>query len=240
MRLAGLTVALALCGCPKSEPPHTPADARPPDTLAPLSVGSSTQGLLYSFFDRHAEMKTVDELKQVADTARAFVMITHPSRRLPGDLIHVADLRKLTGAGTYKSWIEPKSAWLDRVMPKVSIDKTIVAVARKTPRLRRRRRRKPRPRVVQAPKPKHPRVLIFTAPGCPACRSAKAFFGQKGVPFEELNVAQSEQAQQQYRSLLKQVPQLKPGAVPVIVVGSQVFQGFSVPQLEAALAKAGT
>jgi glutaredoxin len=209
-----------------------------------LKAGS---GLLFSFFDNRAEMRTVDSMEQVVDTARAQVMVTVPGRQLPGDLVYIADLDK------HKTWVEPRGIWLDRVMPKTSVSDKAKLLAqraqsrarkRRRPRRRRRRRRRPKaiaqaptPQATGAPTPARkaaPRVILFSTSWCPSCKTARAFFQQRGIPFQELDVEKNQQAQQLYINVAKQAG-LRPGVVPVIIVGSRVFQGFSQPQIEAAL-----
>ncbi|MBK8480768.1 MAG: hypothetical protein IPL40_06295 [Proteobacteria bacterium] len=79
-------------------------------------------GLLFTFFDRAGQMRTVDRLRDVESEARRAVMVTDPHRTLGGDRVYVADLTvQDTPEGTFPSWIEEKGTWLDRVMPRVSV-----------------------------------------------------------------------------------------------------------------------
>ena len=249
LQLTSLTLCLVLCGCPDK------ADAPPPapDTIARLQVRDGA-GLLFSFYDSRAEMRTVDQLGEVAETARSDVWVTDPQKHLPGDLIYVADLSKKGKVG-YRVWVEPKGKWLDRVVPKVSLSEALAqnepapeprAKKRvKRPRRRRRPKRQRPARQASATEAKEPipaaqpaataQVFLFSTNWCPSCRAARAFFQQKGVPFKELDVERDPQAQQAYLALQQRFG-LKRGVIPVIVVGERVFQGFSRPQIEAALA----
>ena len=78
-------------------------------------------------------------------------------------------------------------------------------------------------------------MILFSTAWCPSCKTARAFFQQRGIPFQELDVERNQQAQQLYLQVSRQA-RLRPGVVPVIIVGDRVFQGFSRPQIEAALA----
>ena len=224
-----------------------------PDVVAPLQIREGA-GLFFSFYDNRAEMRTVESVAEVAETARANVMVTHPARRLPGDLIYVADL---TGKGGkkkpgYRVWVEPRGEWLDRVVPKVSVSEALARNEtpprprrrRRRPRRRRRKRTKPSPKQTQTVASAAstataavPQVLLFSTNWCPSCRTARAFFEQKGVPFKELDVERDPKAQQIYHELQQRFG-LRKGVIPVIVIGERVFQGFSQPQIEAALAAA--
>ena len=247
MRMRSLCTWLllvALAGCP--EPPPL-QEARPggPDAAVPLVVRGD-EGLLFSFFDNRAEMRTVDRIDQVAETARADVMVTSPGRQLAGDLVDVVDLRTPKKDGTYRSWVEPKGTWLDRVVPRTSVSEKLMASAASEdpePQPRKPARRRPKRRGVakrpaqagKAAQGATPRVILFSTAWCPSCKAARAFFKGKGVEFLELDVERDQQAQQQYLAIQQRF-NLKPGVVPLIVVNGRVFQGFSRPQVEAALA----
>jgi glutaredoxin len=223
------------------------ADAGPkpqPDTIPRISVRAG-KGLLFTFFNRRADMQTAEDPGAVPQTARTDVWVTDPRVRLPGDMIIVADLRKKGKTGEYRAWVEPKGTWLDRVMPKTSELKALARAAlqaeqKKRNRKRRRwrraaRRRKPRQGSASPAKAQRPQVILFSTAWCPSCKSARRFFQAKGVRFVELDVEKDRQAQQQYLQI-QQAYRLKPGVVPLIVVNGRVFQGFSAPQIEAALA----
>lgn len=237
---------LLLCfGCPERGGGADQGPVPRPDLVAPLQVVDG-QGLLFSFYDNRAEMRTVESVAEVAQTARAYVMVTHPSRRLPGDLVYVTDLSQKK-KGKYRVWVEPKGDWLDRVVPKVSLSKALArneqppAPKKRRPRRRRRRRRRPAPKAEpQAKAPDKatataPQILLFSTNWCPSCRAARDFFKQQGVAFKELDVERDPQAQQLYLALQQRFG-LRKGVIPVIVVGERVFQGFSKPQIKAALA----
>ena len=111
-------------------------------------------------------------------------------------------------------------------------------------RHRKRVRRPPRPaRAFAAPAPsapstpvvaKRPQILLFSTSWCPSCRAARAFFQQKGVAFVEHDIERDSRAAAQYTAIA-QARGLRPGAVPLIVVGNQVFLGFSRFKVELAL-----
>jgi mycoredoxin len=244
-------ITITSAGCTEQTKPNLDAARAKPDTIPKISIKDGA-GQFFSFFDMRAEMQTVEQIQEVSETARSDVMVTDPGVRLSGDLVIVADLRKKSASGAYRSWIETKSKWLDRVVPKTSklslaMAPTLPAIAKKRPR-RRRRRRRPRRRpaavssaapvasaaAARAPAPRA-QVLLFSTVWCPSCKSARRFFQSKGVPFKELDVEKDQQAQQQYMAI-QRAYKLRKGVVPLIIVNGRVFQGFSQPQVEAALA----
>ena len=259
--MVGALVATAVVGGACKEQPapepraRAPRDARAtprPDVVPRLRIGSGA-GLVFSFFDRRAELATVDRIQDVVETARAEVLVTDPRSRLPGDLVYVADLRgKDDTSGQYRVWVESRGRWYDRNMPKKSMlaramlrpgddDERKARKPRRRRRKRRKRRRRPRTavdspsRAAKAPGAKQPQVVLFTTAWCPSCKSARRYFQSKGLAFEELDVERDQRAQQAYLQLVRRY-RLREGVVPLLIVNGRIFQGFSKPQVEAALA----
>jgi glutaredoxin len=76
---------------------------------------------------------------------------------------------------------------------------------------------------------------MFSTSWCPSCRDARQYFASKDVPFVELDVEKNMQARQQYQAIAQKFG-LRPGVVPLIMIDGRPFQGFSKPQVQAALA----
>lgn len=254
-QLTLLVASLCLGGCQREQPPAGAPKAKAPVTKAApkLPVIADGKGLLFLFFDRRAELRTVERIAQVEPTAAAAVQVVDPSHRLGQDQIVVADLRHRGGKdGSYRRWVETRGAWLARVMPRTSqLKKPLIAVVlpkpkakAKTPRRKRRPRRRPRRVAARVKTPdagpakvaakKRPRVLLFSTSWCPSCRAAKAYFLERRVPFVELDVEKNMQAQQLFLAIQKR-DGLRPGVVPLIVVGKRAFQGFSRDRMEVVL-----
>lgn len=70
------------------------------------------------------------------------------------------------------------------------------------------------------------RPVIYTTPTCQFCKMAKAFFAEKGVDYEEKDVAVDLEAR---REMVEKSGQL---GVPVIAVGDNVVIGFDRHLLE--------
>ena len=68
--------------------------------------------------------------------------------------------------------------------------------------------------------------VIYTTPTCQFCKMAKAFFEEKGVTYEEKDVASDLQARQ------KMVDKSGQLGVPVITIGDNVVVGFNRHALE--------
>lgn len=250
---------LLTAGCPsRSGPPDASKKINNVDSFSMLTVKSGVP-LYFRYFDRLAVMRTVDSLDQVDSVARSAVEVVPPKRKLPGDLTYVTDLRKKNKDGTFRVWVEKRSSWLDRVMPKKSLlDNPPSAVAQVTKKKRRRwRKRRPRPtrtRVAgaqpaarQGPQPtsaarspqpkarKGPEVILFSTSWCGACRKARAYFQARRIPYRDLDVEKDPKAGQLYAAVLKRF-KMRP-SVPIIIVNGRVFGGFSPQHIEAALAQ---
>ena len=68
--------------------------------------------------------------------------------------------------------------------------------------------------------------IIYTTPTCQFCKMAKAFFAEKGVQYEEKDVASDLEARQE---MVQKSGQL---GVPVITIGEHVVVGFDKGTLE--------
>ena len=210
-------------------------------------VVAEGRGLLFSFFDRLARLRTVDRIDDVEKAALSRVMVVDPTRRLEGDRVLVADLSQKNKTGSYRTWIEQRGDWLQRNMPSRSVLQNPPTEVAPAPVARRRR---PRRRVVRAvaaksppastsPSPaartKRPRVVMYSTSWCPSCKTARRFFASRGVKYVDYDVEKDKQAAQQYAAL-QQRNGLRRGVVPLIVIDGRVFQGFSVLQIGGALA----
>jgi glutaredoxin 3 len=74
-----------------------------------------------------------------------------------------------------------------------------------------------------------PKVKIYTSPECPVCRKAKDYFTQKGINFEEIDVAADREAAQ---DMVRRSGQM---GVPVIAVDDTLIVGYNALKLDVAL-----
>lgn len=208
-------------------------------------------GLLLTFFDRRAQMRTVDRLSKVPAEAREAVMVTDPRRHLDGDRVFVADLTTKNEDGEYRIWVEERGRWLDRVMPRTTVLKSVSshAIARRSARRKTHPRRivktRRAPDTTGSPerlgyasspdRAELPKVVMFSTSWCPSCRMAREYFRQRGIKTLELDVEKDPEAAQRMLAI-QQAKGLKQGAVPLIVINGRVYQGFSRMMIENAVA----
>ncbi|HAE36706.1 MAG: Glutaredoxin-like protein, YruB-family [Candidatus Nomurabacteria bacterium GW2011_GWF2_35_66] len=69
------------------------------------------------------------------------------------------------------------------------------------------------------------KVIVYSTPTCHFCHMAKDFFKEKGVEFEDFNVAEDLVKR---KEMLDRSGQM---GVPVILIKDQVIVGFNKPQI---------
>ena len=74
------------------------------------------------------------------------------------------------------------------------------------------------------------KVVIYSTPTCPICKRAKAYFTEKGISYQEIDVAASRDAA---REMIKKSGQM---GVPVIFVDDEMLIGFNQPEFDKLLA----
>ena len=74
------------------------------------------------------------------------------------------------------------------------------------------------------------KVKVYSTPTCPYCQLAKEFLKEKGVEFEDINVAQDQKAA---REMIEKSGQM---GVPVIEIGENIVIGFDKEKIEELLA----
>ena len=76
------------------------------------------------------------------------------------------------------------------------------------------------------------KVIVYSTPTCPYCVMLKKFLKEKGVEFEDINVAE-DQEKAQY--MVEKSGQM---GVPVVDIDGEIIVGFNKPKIEEALEKA--
>jgi len=72
-------------------------------------------------------------------------------------------------------------------------------------------------------------IKVYSTPTCPFCKRAKEFLKQNNFTFEDLNVAESEEARTE---MIKKSDQM---AVPVLDIDGKIIVGFDVERIRKAL-----
>jgi len=72
-------------------------------------------------------------------------------------------------------------------------------------------------------------VRVYSTPACPYCHMVKKFLDDRGIAYEDINVAADEAAA---KEMVEKSGQM---GVPVIMVGDQIIVGFDKEELIKAL-----
>ena len=72
-------------------------------------------------------------------------------------------------------------------------------------------------------------IIIYSTPTCGHCRHAKEFFKEKGLAYEEIDVARDRVKAQE---MIDKTGQL---SVPVIEINGKILIGFNPLEIEVAL-----
>jgi glutaredoxin 3 len=75
-------------------------------------------------------------------------------------------------------------------------------------------------------KKRRPRVVVFSTPTCPHCRTAKRYLQQKGVSFTDIDVSRDQSAARDMVRISGQQ------GVPVITVGGRPIVGFDRQKID--------
>lgn len=74
-----------------------------------------------------------------------------------------------------------------------------------------------------------PKIKIYTTPYCPYCHSAKEYFEEKGVEYEEIDVMADPKGGEELFKISGQY------GVPVILIDGKVIIGFDKSAIDEAL-----
>ena len=77
------------------------------------------------------------------------------------------------------------------------------------------------------------KVVIYSTPTCHFCHMAKEYFTEKGVAFEDYNVAEDIEKRQEMMERSQQM------GVPVIFIGEDMVIGFDKPRIATMLGLEG-
>ena len=69
-------------------------------------------------------------------------------------------------------------------------------------------------------------IKIYSTPACPYCQMVKDFFAEKGLEYEELDVATDEKAREE---MIQKTGQI---SVPVIDIDGNIIKGFNRDEIK--------
>ena len=75
------------------------------------------------------------------------------------------------------------------------------------------------------------KVVVYSTQTCPFCHKAKDYLKEKGVEFEDVDVAADKE---RAKEMVEKSGQM---GVPVLDIGGTIIVGFDKPKMDEALAK---
>ncbi|MCA9612576.1 MAG: glutaredoxin family protein [Sandaracinus sp.] len=220
MRRLWLVLALVVA-CDSGRPAAPGAEAVPEGAEPvepPFAVRGDLSGLLLTYFDAEGPHRA-SSLAEVPTERRQYVVVDSleipPEQREP-EHVYVADLRGMQ-EGRYPVHRYPRAAFdilVDRLTG-VALPGEVPAGA-----------------VALAAAP----VVVYGASWCSACRSAKNWLTQRGVPVEDRDIERDPgaRAEMQAKARAQGVPT---SGIPVIDVRGRLTTGFDPGTLERLLAE---
>ncbi len=81
-------------------------------------------------------------------------------------------------------------------------------------------------RLASDQKQRQPRVIVFSTPTCPHCRTAKRYLRQRGIHFRDVDVSRDSRAAQ---DMMRRTGQQ---GVPQIEIGGRMVVGFDRAKID--------
>lgn len=203
--LAGLAAPLALLACKEQAPPAPSSTSLPPITI---KDGSR---MLFTYHSGGGAFKTVDAMNDVPQARRGWVRVVDlsvkPGKRRDHEMVYVADLRKARGDGTF---------------PYVTVSRTAFEATAIN---------RGEASAGAGPRAAEGEVILYATSWCGACRAARAYLEDKGIPFVEKDIEKDSAAAAE---LLKKARAagISASGVPVLDVGGTLMQGFDAAKLD--------
>ena len=70
------------------------------------------------------------------------------------------------------------------------------------------------------------KVIIYSQPGCSACKAAKEYLSQKGIPYTDKNIREDPDAMREL------IEEYKSRSTPTILIEDEVIIGFDKERLD--------
>jgi glutaredoxin len=213
------TVLLAVASCRKPTPQSAPVKATPTAAL----VVSSPDGLLFTFADEAGAFQTVDTREGVPAHARKMVRVVDPKQPpMDSENVFVLDLTELERKSPVTTQVVPRARFetqsLAQLMPGESsslgaggadagAEPTVASPAGTA------------------------RVVLYGTSWCGACRTARQYFVQNGIPFVDKDVEKDAAAAAELRDKATRLG-VSADRVPVLDIGGRLLIGFDPARVQ--------
>lgn len=208
-------VTSLLLACQRSAPPAPPAVEA--SSLPAIQV-RPTSKMLFTFVGEGGTFQTVNELAKIPEGSRGWVRVVDlamkPDKRRDHELVYVADLRQARPDGAYPYVVMSRGAFeslaLNRSRPGATSPASQPATT--------------------TPTGAAGRVILYTTSWCPACRSARQYLTEKGIPFVEKDIEKDAGAAEELMQKARGQG-VSTSGVPILEVNGTLVQGFDPNRL---------
>jgi mycoredoxin len=191
--------------------------ASAPEVRPPFKVRDGEQGLFITWYDGQGAPHVAEKLGDVPAEHRQRVrvdsLMVAPDQRLDAAFVYVADLSKQSPQGEPVVRKVLREAFEASVVPKaaeVQGGPTTLAAGGKD-------------------------VVLYGASWCGACKQARRFFTQKGIPFVDRDIEREPDARTEMLAKAR-AQGVSTNGIPVIDVRGVMMGGFDPRRIESALA----
>lgn len=212
---ASLTLLLLACGNPverQAKKAEAPADivARAERVTPPFEVSGEGEGLLLVWYDEKGDAHPADKRADIPEPHRATVRVDAlelaPSQRRDPDAMYIADLRTPGADGRYPVRKVAREAFETALTQRANASAPAAASAKAD-------------------------VILYGASWCGACKQAKQYFTQKGVPFVEKDIEKEPGARSEMLAKAREQG-VNASGIPVIDVKGRLIGGFNPARIE--------
>jgi glutaredoxin len=196
--------------------------------LSPLEFTDNTPELLLTWVDEQGDFHVVQKPADVPAPSRERVRVVVTTRAEGTlDSVYVADLSKPTAPGSYRAQPMPRADWeqLGAARRKARLEALAPSASASAPAAQ------PSAAVTSGT------VVLYGAAWCGACRQARRYLQERGVPVVEKDVESGEAVAKELSQKLAKAGKPPTNSIPVIDVGGQLLVGFDPRALDQALAR---
>ena len=217
-RLLPFFLVLSLAACKEQTPPAPVQEVQA--SSLPKIVVKADREMLLTHATTAGTFTTVDKLDKVPQERRGWVRVVDlgikPGRRMDHELVYVADLRTPGDDGAFPHVVMSRAAFESAALGRAG------AGATDPP---------PPPGKASAG---HGQVILYATSWCGACKTARQYLSQRGVPYIEKDIEEDQAAAQELLAKAKAAG-VSASGVPVLDVGGTLVQGFDQARIEALL-----
>lgn len=214
-----LLAALLLASC-ADEPSASPASSAPSGlegepAKPPFAVREGAADLVLTYVDEDGP-HTVTSVAEVPADARERVRVDSlavpPKQRLDPEHVYLADLREPGAGGEFPVRVVSRAAF-DGLVDRGGADRAGAAAAKE--------------------------VVLYGASWCGACREARGYLRERGVPFVDRDIEREPGAREEMTAKARAAG-VRASGIPVIDFRGTILAGFSRDAIDRLIARGGT